>query len=438
MRSDGRILLMALLVGLLTPAGRTPAQEAVAPASDVKAEDHPNDIGDRVDLEWSLSPHDIAPDDDELEDRPADLSRYEVIRLLLSRMPLPADGGTVLRGFSGYEILRRRDDEAEFTLLERVDPQQDTYEDRTVERGRAYEYQIVAVMWPFHSQPVTTSQPVVARMQWFRMDRGWLAIIILTVCSAVVGFIAIARSGRELYVRKIPGLEAVDEAVGRATEMGRSCVFVPGIQDINDIQTVAGLTVLSRVSTLTAEYGADLKVPTSRSLVMTTARETVSASYLAAGHPDAYREDDIYYLTDEQFGYVASVTATMMEEKPAACFYMGAFYAESLILAETGNAVGAIQVAGTAQPSQLPFFVAACDYTLIGEEFFAASAYLSGEPVQLGSLRGQDIGKLIAGVLILVGVGLASWAQVSETPTAVDALAYVKGHILGSGGFLFP
>jgi hypothetical protein len=191
--------------------------------------------------------------------------------------------------------------------------------------------------------------------------------------------------------------------------------------------------VLSRVATLSAEYGADLEVPTARSLVMTTARETVSASYLGAGRPDAYREDDIYYLTDEQFGYVASVTATMMEERPAACFYMGAFYAESLILAETGNAVGAIQVAGTAEPAQLPFFVAACDYALIGEEFFAASAYLSGEPVQLGSLRGQDIGKLIAAALILVGVALSTWDQVQGTES--PALAYLTNHILGSGGF---
>jgi hypothetical protein len=436
MRTDGCMLLAAVLVGLLFPGWPAMAQDTVAPARDVTAEDHPNDVGDRVDLKWALSPDDIALED--LQNPPGDLSRIEVLRLLLGQMLLPGDGGTALKGFNGYEVLRRRVDEADFTLVERVAPQENTFEDATVERGRAYEYQIVAMVWPFRSQPVTTPQPVVPRMQWFRTDRGWLAVIILAICGAVVCFIFIARSGRELYVRKIPGLEAVDEAVGRATEMGRSCLFVPGIQDINDIQTVAGLTVLSRVSTLTAEYGADLQVPTSRSLVMTTARETVSASYLAAGRPDAYRADDIYYLTDEQFGYVASVTATMMEEKPAACFYMGAFYAESLILAETGNAVGAIQVAGTAQPSQLPFFVAACDYTLIGEEFFAASAYLSGEPVQLGSLRGQDIGKLIASVLILIGVGLATWVQVAETQTAVQALAYLKGHILGSGGFLFP
>jgi hypothetical protein len=73
-------------------------------------------------------------------------------------------------------------------------------------------------------------------------------------------------------------------------------------------------------------------------------------------------------------------------------------------LAETANSVGAIQIAGTAMPSQLPFFVAACDYTLIGEELFAASAYLSKDPKLLGSLKGQDVGKFIFLLVILVGV----------------------------------
>ncbi|MCA9031742.1 MAG: hypothetical protein KDA66_13095, partial [Planctomycetaceae bacterium] len=142
-------------------------------------------------------------------------------------------------------------------------------------------------------------------------------------------------------------------------------------------------------------------------------RETVQAAYLTAGRPDAYNEDSIYYVTDEQFAYVSHVTGLMVREKPAACFYLGAFYAESLILAETGNSIGAIQVAGTAQPSQLPFFVAACDYTLIGEEFFAASAYLAKDPDQLGSLKGQDFGKLIVAALLIVGVGLMTLTQVT-------------------------
>lgn len=250
-------------------------------------------------------------------------------------------------------------------------------------------------------------------MQWidqhvFDLDRGWFALTMIVFCGAVVFFIGHARSGKPIKVRKIAGLEAVDEAVGRATEMGRSVLFIPGIQDMNDIQTIAGINILSRVSKTAAEYDAKVEVPTSRSLVMTTARETVQAAFLSAGRPDAYNEDHIYYVTDEQFGYVAYLQGMMVREKPAACFYMGAFFAESLILAETGNAVGAIQVAGTAQPAQLPFFVAACDYTLIGEEFFAASAYLTGSPEELGSLKGQDVGKLLVAAGIVAGTLIAT------------------------------
>ncbi|MGB2989857.1 MAG: DUF6754 domain-containing protein, partial [Candidatus Zixiibacteriota bacterium] len=139
-------------------------------------------------------------------------------------------------------------------------------------------------------------------------------------------------------------------------------------------------------------------------LVMVTCREMVKEAYLNAGRPDAYNDDMVYYLTDDQFGYAAALDGLFLREKPAAVFLMGQFYAESLILAETANSVGAIQIAGTAMPSQLPFFVAACDYTLIGEELFAASAYLSKDPKLLGSLKGQDVGKFIFLLVILVGV----------------------------------
>ena len=236
-----------------------------------------------------------------------------------------------------------------------------------------------------------------------------LAVVGFLICGAVICFIELAKLGRPMKVRKIAGLEAVDEAVGRATEMGRSVLFVPGIQDMNDIQTIAGLNILSHVARTAAEFDAKVEVPTSRALVMTAARETLQGSFLAAGRPDAYNPDLSYYVTDEQFGYVAYVSGMMVREKPAACFYLGSFFAESLILAETGNSIGAIQVAGTAQPSQLPFFVAACDYTLIGEELFAASAYLSGSPEELGSLKGQDVGKIIVAVGIVAGCVWETW-----------------------------
>jgi hypothetical protein len=242
-----------------------------------------------------------------------------------------------------------------------------------------------------------------ASESWFNAGKVNLLVITLLISSAILALTFIAGRGREFYIRKIAGIAAVEEAVGRATEMGKPVLFVAGNQDMDNVQTVAGLTILSSVARKTAEYETTLVVPTSRSIVMATGREIVKQSYQAAGRPELYNDDMVYYVTDEQFGYVAALDGLMLLDRPAACFYLGAFFAESLILAETGNSIGAIQVAGTAQPTQLPFFVAACDYTLIGEELFAASAYLSRDLRMLGSLRGQDVGKAMG--MLAVGLG---------------------------------
>ena len=266
---------------------------------------------------------------------------------------------------------------------------------------------------------------------WFMPGKGLLAISLIIVAAAVMISILWARSGRPIRIRKIAGLDAVDEAVGRATEMGRPVLFIPGIQDVDNIQTVAGITILGKVAKTAAEYDAEIEVPTTRSLVMTTAREAVHASYLSAGRTDSYNPDRIYYLSDEQFAFVAYTGGLMQRKRPAACFYFGCFFAESLILAENGNSIGAIQVAGTAETTQLPFFVASCDYTLIGEEFFAASAYLSGEPDQLGTLLGQDLVKGLAWAAVLVAALLATLAAV----TGHEGIAsFVNGARAALGG----
>jgi len=237
---------------------------------------------------------------------------------------------------------------------------------------------------------------------------------IILVAITLYYYIDRARSGEEIYLRTIPGLKALEEAVGRATEMGKSVLFVPGISDMDQVETITGLNLLGHVAEHTAKYETSLNVPVSRSIVMEAGRDICKESYLKAGRPDLYSDDMVHYISDEQFAYAAGVNGIMEREKPAACFYLGKFYAESLMLAETGNSIGAIQIAGTGSPSQIPFFVTACDYTLIGEEFFTASAYLSKKPELLGSIKGQDIVKLLVMVfmvltLLLNGFFQAGW-----------------------------
>lgn len=411
-----------------------------APPTNVTVEDRLNDSGNALIVKWMLSSDDINLSVEEVDDgKKRGVARYEVWR-------------------KGTKKDKKGNDPV-FEKVGSVTYQENEFVSEKCESGDEYLYRVYAVSSDgVKSEVAKTAEPFSPVVQLFNRKRIWFGIFLAMVCGVSLYFIEMARGGKDLKIRKIAGLEAINEAIGRATEMGSSCLFVPGILDINDIQTVAGMTVLSHVAQTSAEYGARIEVPTSRSLVMTVARETVESAYLAAGRPDAYREDDIHYITDEQFGYVASVTGTMVREKPAACFYMGAFYAESLLLAETGNAIGAIQIAGTAMPSQLPFFVAACDYTLIGEEFFAASAYLSGEAHQLGSLKGQDIGKIFAAALIVVTSIFMTFFAFDHRPVADDAtpvvakplldtewderswsdktVFFVTNHLLNEGGFL--
>ncbi|MBT3682758.1 MAG: hypothetical protein HOF29_00565 [Candidatus Marinimicrobia bacterium] len=245
----------------------------------------------------------------------------------------------------------------------------------------------------------------------FREGNEPMFVAVIVVSLTILYYTNRAKRGEEIYLRPIAGLVALEEAVGRATEMGKSVLFVPGIQDMDQVETVCGLVILGYVASMTAKYEAGLNVPVARSIVMEAARETCKESYLKAGRPDQYYDDMVHYLTDDQFAYAAGVNGIMIREKPAACFYQGKFYAESLILAETGNSIGAIQIAGTGSPAQIPFFVTACDYTLIGEEFFTASAYLSKKPELLGSIKGQDIVKLIGMVLMILVFALNGFNQ---------------------------
>ncbi len=243
----------------------------------------------------------------------------------------------------------------------------------------------------------------------FRINRLTVLVFMIIFSSAVLLYTTWARKGKKLFVRKIPGIDAVEEAVGRATEMGKPVLFIPGISDIDEIETIAGLSILGRVAKITARYDTPLSVPVRYPMILAAGQEVVEQSYIEVGKHDAYNSEIVKYVAGEQFAFTATVNGWMMRERPAANIYMGAFFAESLLLAESGNASGAIQIAGTARPEQLPFFIAACDYTLMGEELYAASSYLSREPLLLGGIKGQDFVKVIIIVAILLGVVLSSF-----------------------------
>ncbi len=243
---------------------------------------------------------------------------------------------------------------------------------------------------------------------WFNWSRSNNFVIMIIFAILILCCIKHAKKVPGLFIRKIKGLDAIDDALGRATEMGKPALFVHGLNDMDSISTIAAINILGRIALRVAEYDTPLKVSNIYPIVLSVSQEVVKESYLEAGRPDAYVEDNVFLAASEQFPYVVALSGIMTREKPAANFFVGYFYAESLILSETGAATGAIQIAATDAFTQLPFFITTCDYTLMGEELYAASAYLSREPLLLGSLRAQDIIKGVLIGVIIFGAILAT------------------------------
>lgn len=230
----------------------------------------------------------------------------------------------------------------------------------------------------------------------------------LLICwAAVYYFIGSAKQGKVPTLRRIAGLDALDEAVGRATEMGKAIFYSPGrgnLASSSAADTIAGLDILSHVAVATAKYKCDIIVAVSEANVYPLAEEVVRTGYQTANAINLFRPDMVQFLSPEQFAYAAACLGIMTREKVGAAVMMGFFQAESLLLAEGAAQVGAISIAGCSRLFQIPFFVAACDYTLVGEELLAGGAYLSQDPVQTGGLAGQDFAKLVAVALLIVGV----------------------------------
>ena len=388
--------LIAALTLLIAPAAAF-ALQPLPPPQHVNVIDTPSDAGGAITLAWSAAPYD-GPG-----------VRYQ-IRMTNGEANGTADtdGGKVIAEFPSDTHYVR---DAKLPWWTRpADPHDHYYALRSgkgidLKNGTPYVFTVSALRGEQRADALPMQ--AVPEPNWVNWNSVNNLLVVLIFGGVVVGSIYTARR-REIFLRRIPGLDAVDEAIGRATELGKPILFLTGAGDMSEPSTLAAAVILGRVAKRVASYETDLLVPHRDPIVMAVCQEITKQAYLEAGKPDVFKEDSNFFITTDQFSYTASVDGLMLRKQPAANFFMGSYFAEALLLTETGASTGAIQIAGTDSDHQLPFFVTTCDYTLIGEELYAASAYLSREPVQVGTLRGQDIGKGIVLSMILIGTALAT------------------------------
>lgn len=370
------------------------AQPSITAPQDVQVFDTPNDGGESLTVQWVSAPWD-SPD-----------IRYQV--LIGEAAATDPASFTVITEFPANSKYVKDTKTAWWTRnVEKTWHQVVIKSAKGIEIRDDQPYAVAVAIVQGDRRAFSPVQVATPRANWFNWNQ--LNNLIIAVSFGGLVFYTISHAKRNnIFLRRIPGLDAVDEAIGRATELGKPILYLTGAHDLHDPSTIAAAVILGKVAKRAALYETELMVPHREPITMAVCQEITKQAYLEAGKPDLFKEDANFFITADQFSYTAAVDGIMLRKKPAANFFMGAYFAESLLLTETGASTGAIQIAGTDSDHQLPFFVTTCDYTLIGEELYAAGAYLSKEPVQIGTLRGQDIGKAVILSVLAVGTVLAT------------------------------
>ncbi|HXV68380.1 MAG TPA: DUF6754 domain-containing protein [Nitrospira sp.] len=405
--NEGRIhgALWSLVLSVIGSSWFCPlafGQPPMTPPADVQVIDTPNDGGESLTVMWAPHASD-GPD-----------ARYQI---------LLGDAGATdpasLKAIAEFPANTRFVKEVKAAWWTRQ--AETTWHQYVLRNGKEVElkdgtaYTVTVALLQGEERAVGRLIQAAPAPNWFNWNQINNLMLALSFGGLVFYTISHARRN-EIFLRRIPGLDAVDEAIGRATELGKPILYLTGAHDMGDPSTIAAAVILGRVATRAAAYETELMVPHREPITMAVCQEITKQAYLEAGKPDLFKEDFNFFITSDQFSYTAAVDGIMLRRKPAANFFMGAYFAESLLLTETGASTGAIQIAGTDSDHQLPFFVTTCDYTLIGEELYAASAYLSKEPIQIGTLRGQDIGKAVILGVILIGTVSATIGVVTGAP----------------------
>ncbi len=237
------------------------------------------------------------------------------------------------------------------------------------------------------------------------------ALFLLIFVGLLFYFTARAVAGRGPALRQIRAFELLKGLMGRAIESGRILHLSLGLGSVADETTadsLAGLSVLNYMTRQAATTGVSPTISMADPMVMLLAQNAIRSAYV--DHPDgaeeAYR--NIRWIAPQPAAYAAGVMNILSLDKAEANVMVGNFGDEYLLMGETAARRDITHIGGTSNPNTLPFIYASAEETLLGEEIYAAGAYLQKRPAHLGSLMTQDTMRWLVALIILGGVLVAS------------------------------
>ena len=125
-----------------------------------------------------------------------------------------------------------------------------------------------------------------------RMEHANTSVTLLVpLLSIVIVLTILIARRRNLFIRRIEGLTAIDEAIGRTTEMGRPMVCSVGLGGL-DVPTLQALSITTYIIRASARFNNRVIVPVADATFYPITEEAVREAYVAEGQAEQFNADN--------------------------------------------------------------------------------------------------------------------------------------------------
>jgi hypothetical protein len=231
-------------------------------------------------------------------------------------------------------------------------------------------------------------------------------IIIVVVALLLLIFTRRQRNGRSHGIRPLPAAASLSNQVGEAIESGRQLHVSLGQASLvgpANPTSIAAIHILDYLAKDGCASGTPPLTTVGDGTLLPIAQDSLRKAHEAAGRLNEYKPSMTQFLAadSDPYAYAGGIASILQQGKTSSNLLVGRFGPELAIPAEIAARKNMEQVIGTDDPSALAVATAVTDNVLIGEELFAAGAYLESEPGQMASLQVQDILRWLIIITIL-------------------------------------
>jgi Domain of unknown function (DUF6754) len=210
-------------------------------------------------------------------------------------------------------------------------------------------------------------------------------------------------------LRVIEAYERLNRSVGIAVENGTRLHISLGRGNLFTARggsAFAGLAMLRRLTERTSVSDRPPIVTSGDAPLTILSQDSLQSGYRAAGAEEQYRFSTGRLTGLSPFAYAAGTMPIIRDENVSTNIFIGDFGNEAALLTEEADRENTNLIAASDNLSAQAIFYASSEDPLIGEELFAAGAYVGAGASHEASLNVQDILRWLIILAIIIGAGL--------------------------------